>query len=68
MPYPGGNWPRHPKYKEVGKWLDENVVMVLEASVKMLLAGGLSTAEIHDLVAQVKREIRSSFVHAYMPF
>ncbi|UNI13582.1 hypothetical protein JDV02_000311 [Purpureocillium takamizusanense] len=68
LPYPVGDWPKHPKYRDVGKWMAENVVRGLEGSVKMLLAGGLSTADVHDLVAQVKLEIQSGHVHAYMPF
>lgn len=68
LPYPVGRWPQDPKYKEVGMWMAQNVVLGLDGTVKMLVAGGMSTADVRVLVEQVKSELQSGHVHAYCPF
>lgn len=68
FPYPVGVWPRDPHYKEVGRWNGHNVGLGLEGAVKMLFAAGLTESEAQDLISQVRGELKSHHVHAFMPF
>lgn len=68
LPYPVGGWPEDAKNKRVGQFSAVNVRKGLEASVKMLIAGGLTELEADDLMHEARGDLQSGRVHGYMPF
>ncbi|KAL8404367.1 hypothetical protein RB594_009279 [Gaeumannomyces avenae] len=67
--WPINRWPRDPYYKELGAWSLENMDAALEgASLAPLTRGlGWTKEEVLVLVAQVRKDLRNTRIHAYWP-
>lgn len=68
LPYPVGGWPEDRKNCRIGNFTAANVSKGLEASVKMLIAGGLSQLQADDLMYEARCDLRRGKIHGYMPF
>lgn len=64
---PIGGWPRDPKMKERGQWVQLVLEQDLEGHVLFLanVAQGWTKEEIHVYIAQLRREVRSGKHHGY---
>lgn len=67
--WPMNHWPRDPYYKELGMWSLENMDAALEAGSLAPLTRGLgwTKEEVLVLVAQVRKDLRNTKIHAYWP-
>jgi len=65
--WPQNRWPKDPKYKELGLWTLANVDEGLEGLSLALFTRGLgwSKEEVLAYLVQVRRDIRSTRIHAY---
>jgi len=67
--WPIGSWPRDKKMKMLGAWGRENVLSGLQGwSMAVFTRGlGMSNVEVEMLLAEVRNDINSRNLHAYMP-
>lgn len=65
--WPINNWPKDPKYREIGLWSLANVDGGLEGLSMALLTRGLGWTrdEVLAFLIDVRRQLRNRAVHAY---
>lgn len=62
---PINSWPLDPGDRRLGQFLRLDNEMVVESSVKLLLAGGLAQEELHDFKAAVKWSLGDANMRGY---
>lgn len=69
LKWPVGVWPKDKYYKELGHWGYANMDVGIEALIMALLTRGMgwSREEVLVFCAQVRRDIRDSRIHSYLP-
>ncbi|KAL4732040.1 hypothetical protein ACLX1H_001045 [Fusarium chlamydosporum] len=67
--WPSNQWPKDPKHKELGLWNNENANFFLEAvsMAPLTRALGWSREEVAIFIAQARREVNDTRIHAYWP-
>ncbi|KAF4336903.1 hypothetical protein FBEOM_9226 [Fusarium beomiforme] len=66
--WPSNCWPKDKKYKELGRWNNENTRLVLESVTFAPLTSGLHwTIEEVNVLADVRKELNDPNIHAYWP-
>lgn len=71
LPFPTSQWADVPKFKVAGAysqliWAQPGAME--GASLKLLQAAGLSTAEIKELVAAARQDAQNRDIHGFWPF
>lgn len=64
---PGSPWPADPRHKEIGWFMMENVLGMIDAHGKFLESAGLSPAEIEQLCSEARRDARNLGIHWFVP-
>lgn len=64
---PGSPWPADPKHKEIGWFMMENILGMIDAHGKFLESAGLSPVEIEELCAEARRDARNLGIHWFIP-
>ncbi|TDZ27220.1 Secondary metabolism regulator LAE1 [Colletotrichum spinosum] len=67
--WPTNDWPRDPKWKEVGIWNHQNTTDALEslALAPLTRAHGWSRAEVDVFLGDVRKDLKNRAIHAYFP-
>lgn len=67
--WPMNSWPKDPKMKDLGAWGLEAIYEGLQALSLMHIVGvlGWSVEEVEVLLAQVRKDMRNTSIHAYWP-
>ena len=69
LAWPIGTWPKDPRMKKLGAWVKEDVLSGLHGwSAAVLTRGlGMSSEEVETLLTEVRIDINSNVMHAYIP-
>ena len=69
LAWPIGTWARTRRMKMLGAWCKENVLSGLQGWTMAVLTRGLgmTLAEVELLLMEVRNDINSSALHAYVP-
>ncbi|KAI8162846.1 Secondary metabolism regulator LAE1 [Colletotrichum sp. SAR 10_86] len=67
--WPSNSWPKHPKFKELGFWNNENINNGFEAitMAPFTRALGWTREEVHEFLPSVRRDLNDKSIHAYWP-
>ncbi|KAM0328733.1 hypothetical protein ACHAQA_005146 [Verticillium albo-atrum] len=67
--WPQNEWPKDPKYKELGMWNLENITSGLHGLSAAVYTRvlGWTNEELEILLAKVRRELKDTSIHAYWP-
>ncbi|KAJ3545024.1 hypothetical protein NM208_g2720 [Fusarium decemcellulare] len=67
--WPSNQWPKDPKYKELGAWNNENAKSALEALTLAPFTRGLgwTREQVDDYLVDLKRDFNDPKIHAYWP-
>ncbi|RMJ02372.1 hypothetical protein CDV36_015362 [Fusarium kuroshium] len=67
--WPLNQWPKEKKYKEIGAWTCENLTSGLEGLLLALLTRflGWTPEEVIAFCALVRKQLRDTSIHAYIP-
>lgn len=61
-------WPRERRWNLVGRFTMEDLCMGIDGvSRRLLTAAGLLPAQIYELLALVRADVRNTNIHAYLP-
>jgi hypothetical protein len=65
--FPCNPWPRDPKFKLAGKYMQRNVSDHLEGlSWKMLTGLGMSAQEINEFLPEVQRDVENPSIQSFL--
>ncbi|KAH0444742.1 methyltransferase domain-containing protein [Colletotrichum camelliae] len=67
--WPTNDWPKSPKYKELGMWANDNFNAGFEsfAMAPLTRAHGWTKEEVQILLVEVRQDLRNRSIHAYWP-
>jgi hypothetical protein len=67
--WPIGSWANYPRMKMIGAWVKEDVLSDLHGKSAAVLTRGLgmSSEEVEILLTEVRSDINSNWLHAYIP-
>ncbi|KAH0422638.1 hypothetical protein CcaCcLH18_12716 [Colletotrichum camelliae] len=67
--WPSNSWPKHPKFKELRFWNNENINNGFEAitMAPFTRALGWTREEVQDFLPNVRRDLNDKSIHAYWP-
>ncbi|KAI8166648.1 Secondary metabolism regulator LAE1 [Colletotrichum sp. SAR 10_70] len=67
--WPSNDWPKDPRYKELGMWNQEQTLMGLEAFSMAPLTRALdwTPAEVNTFLIDVRKDLKDRAIHAYWP-
>lgn len=68
LAYPVGGWPNDERLRNVGNFAAVNVARGLNATIKLLLAGGMTADQSNALIERVRDELTEGKTHQYLPF